>query len=465
MYSIELWRHGLVDNINQDDVKDSGNSMSTAQKRERLQEYVAALRKPDLGRLVQDRVSVDRGKLWDLYGGMLVNGNHECKKLSFYSLPRRGEDMTAKASNITTGYVIADLGIDPSQDLVALIEGPTHSKSSSTIRLCSIDSGKHHRLAKKSVIKHTPDISTQNYTYDISISSRYLAILFSSDKNKELAIWNWKTGTLKLRLVGRSLQSFSFWTSHHVLLAVVDTEGNDQPELRIMKFDQSGRKLQIGNAPYLCSFLYPSLAEGATSIRLRFLGSNPVPNWMPRPDPKFPFFLDGQNRAFIVRYDVTNGLKVFTFFLGVPYFTFQSCLDILHICPEKPKRFIWEYWGMKGSRMLPLKVDPDWERSSYGSMFAYLKSRRRSAAFPAKQELVLWDFNPQVPSLQDETQDEPNVIENHIGIFEDDVISNLPVKITSFPLPSSLLKAHPFDGVLLHDRNVILVEARSTHIS
>ena len=72
------------------------------------------------------RIPMKDGDVWELYGGVLAQGTRE-GALTFTQLPsdlRSIEEKNWTLGRSDLGVVVRDFGMDPSQDLLVLIESP-----------------------------------------------------------------------------------------------------------------------------------------------------------------------------------------------------------------------------------------------------------------------------------------------------------------------------------------------------
>lgn len=71
------------------------------------------------------RIPMEDGGLWELYGGILAQSTEEGASLTFIQLPSDLRSIEEKAWTLADlGLVVRDFGMDPSQDLLVLIERP-----------------------------------------------------------------------------------------------------------------------------------------------------------------------------------------------------------------------------------------------------------------------------------------------------------------------------------------------------
>ena len=70
------------------------------------------------------RIPMEGGGLWELYGGVLAQSTEE-GKLTFMQLPSDLRSIEEKVWTLgNLGLVVRDFGMDPSQDLLVLVQSP-----------------------------------------------------------------------------------------------------------------------------------------------------------------------------------------------------------------------------------------------------------------------------------------------------------------------------------------------------
>lgn len=70
-----------------------------------------------------EAIEMHTGGLWELYGNMLVQSKGRARRhLLFHQLPSRLRGIEERKWELRTEFMLRDFGIDPSQDLLVLLE-------------------------------------------------------------------------------------------------------------------------------------------------------------------------------------------------------------------------------------------------------------------------------------------------------------------------------------------------------
>lgn len=191
-----------------------GSALTITDRRKRLAEHQAAWR--DLRWRSEEVVPMLHGGVWELYGGVLAQGK-ERETLVFKQIPSQIKDIEGKEWEINLGFRIRDFGIDPSQDLLVVIEHPNVKyvlwvsscrilltcltcSGMYRIHLLALSTGKKHPKANDAtMVFRSPE--PERITFAIQVCEEYLGILFigtADDSESVLLIWNWHTGTVEL---------------------------------------------------------------------------------------------------------------------------------------------------------------------------------------------------------------------------------------------------------------------------
>ncbi|KAI0767461.1 hypothetical protein C8Q74DRAFT_1355564 [Fomes fomentarius] len=383
-----------------------------------------------------------KGGVWELYGGVIAQADGD-RTLAFVQLPsdiRRIEEKQWKIED--AGVVIRDFGMDPAQNLLIVVEHHEPDEHTLFIRvhLKSITDGAVHPAAVKGgVLIHTAP-RPGDHSYAIQTSEDLLGLLVH-DEMEELLVWNWKTGSLLLHVVGEHICSFAFLTSRHVLLTLFseleldeDTVGQSltDAQLRVVDLETtSGRQVDVSDLDYLCAFHYPAFADDYRVFNM-LIRSDPAPHWRPNPSLNVPFHVSRVDRLFVITITMIRHRFASSLLSLVPSSTLLSLINSLP--PKKTRRdFTWTEWGPDGSHFMPapLMHSGVWVCYVYG-MTLVLTYRTRS-----KLVVITYDFNPLTirqaqfnPNGVEELARERLVIEesnlNQLACFEDQVCTRLP---------------------------------------
>ncbi|KAJ3875709.1 hypothetical protein F5051DRAFT_413564 [Lentinula edodes] len=352
----------------------------------------------------QTRYPMKDAGLWELFGNVLAQNNPD-GSFVFVQLPSVHRNIPEREWKVkpTTPRFVRDFGMDPSQDLLVLIETPRRSAGRvdrhHCIYLRSMSTATKHPLATESgCIKHLRHFFDPDTSYSIQISLEFLAIFFHTASvlsANEFVIWDWKTGQTKLHVVGNELGSFCLLSERYVLLSLLTNlpDGRDHAQLLIVDFEQED--------PHRQSYL--NIAHGfklslpifhqSVEIRSFTLRSDPPSSWAPQSDLNVPFHIAQDARVFVasiwVHRDTLRHLA-----LLIPLHTLLRHKDLSGPISTKESTLVWEAWGPQGSRMTEIYTrNPSfeiWACNVYGTKFVFPECSDRSNH---TYTLQVFDFN------------------------------------------------------------------------
>ena len=164
------------------------------------------------------------GNAWVLYGGVLAQTMAD-GALVCHQLPSELRSIEEKSWSIGpfTGIPIRDFGMDPSEDVLVLIENinnagyvvgfskvgeyvihyknriilPNNTNIYHRLHLRSLSSGKSHPLALRCPILELPHLKgiDLDHNYSIEVSGNIIVLLIAGAQ-AQIAIWDWKTNAL-----------------------------------------------------------------------------------------------------------------------------------------------------------------------------------------------------------------------------------------------------------------------------
>ncbi|KAJ3761753.1 hypothetical protein EV360DRAFT_79966 [Lentinula raphanica] len=460
----------------------TNHNLGTKKKLELLRNWQA--RWTELDWSSETRYPMARAGLWELFGNVLAQNTMD-GSFAFVQLPSESRGIPERIWTVKpdTPAEVRDFGIDPSQDLLVLIDIPrwvAGRDAHHRIYIRTMSTAKKHPLASgPGLIEHprfTFDLGT---SYSIKISSDNLAIFFRRslmDSSNEFVIWDWRTGRKKLHLIDHEMESFCLLSERHVLLSVIsDTpEGYDQAGLLVVDFEQEGSVEQtLLSISHCFKFSLPAL-HTSTRLRSFAISSDPSPSWVPRDDILPSFHKARDSQLLVVSIWVqTDSLRHLT--LLVPR-------DIL--LPPKLGRMIdphssltWEAWGPQGTRITErFTRDPSfevWACHNYGTKFVLSEcSDRTDLSFA----LQVFDFNQKalrnaitqgqrvsgkfdvmdMDFLEYDTSfciTAPTIFPAG-EIFEEEVRTSLPFRWIAKSMPS----IHPNAAVMCSEDSIVVVE-------
>ncbi|CDZ97397.1 hypothetical protein [Phaffia rhodozyma] len=184
----------------------------------------------------------DRGSLYDYLGGVLAIGlESPCRTLRFYKIPSTDGPTEVFSRMFSPGWTIKDFTMDPSQDLLVLIQVYTPSfngrpliprRLSYRLHFFNLTSFAPHPEAKEHVvdwpftlvesrIRVSPFVSVMDSNVMLDAQSR-----FRDRAQGGAVIWNWRTGVIVSSLPTSnedSIQSVAFIGPDLLLTAVCNT--------------------------------------------------------------------------------------------------------------------------------------------------------------------------------------------------------------------------------------------------
>lgn len=413
------------------------------------------------------RHSMAGGGLWELFGNVLAQQDLT-GSLVFRQLPSRYRGIQDKEWRVKPDpqLKVRDFGIDPSQDLLVLVEAPRwrgqnpdhcyrfHLKSMSS---CD----KHPQASGDGVLVHKQELPDPHLSYSIQVSGDHLGILFHSveaDIN-ELIVWNWRSGHMYMHLTGDEMRSFSFLSEQHVVVALVSLSPADEFNASLLVVDytlESSDKKEYDEVVYSYSLSLPRLSPSTLPIRFA-IRCDPSPSWTPDPNLRVPFHLARSNRVYAVSLQVQTddiddeeeeGGHLLELF--VPQSTFLGYMGVLG---KAQRQIDWETWGPGGTRFMEFPRgqvnSTTWVCCSYGSRYVVKECSSRTNDTCM---VLLYDFNKRaraedtIPQTQDPSvlpvlpPDEsfhvttPTEIKK---IFATNVSTSMPYRVHSVALPAA----------------------------
>ncbi|KAF8512139.1 hypothetical protein BU17DRAFT_54214 [Hysterangium stoloniferum] len=273
-YNNELEITGFIDT-------GSGSSLSIAERLEQLETIERNWATLTFRLKVGIPKPVGRN-IWELFGGVFTLGTSGGRGLSYTELPsltRRTLTCTWKHDDL--GLDIRDFGIDPSQDLVVLIEvpaGPRAHQGVYSIHLRSMRTGDQHHCAAQPIIVCIPQPfqpgGVARYTFVIQIMGDFLGLLFQTPMPHDMRagvafVWNWKTGQIAIRIQSndsfKRFDFFSFLSPRHILISthmhVRDAKSPPALEIYDFMFPESTE-----NPPPIRIFEFPVFCSGVAAL-------------------------------------------------------------------------------------------------------------------------------------------------------------------------------------------------------
>jgi hypothetical protein len=266
--------------------------------------------------------------------------------------------------------------------------------------------------------------------------------------------------------VGKKMKSFVFLTENHVMLGIVT---KSTVNLRVMAFKNvTETEIGVDRASFLCSFSYPSFAQGAHPANMT-IRSDPQPLWTPNPLLHVPFSNDSSCRLYVITLWVTTHWQLTrTLALCIPSSTLLKYVECFNAGQEH-RVIPWEEWGPNGTRMLPsLEIPPTWVCYVFGTKIIELGADI-DVGYPV--EVTVYDFNQlayrrafqqRYPRNEKITFFSARNGTSCNGLFRTEFNTYLPYLMRKFSLgrPMSIVEA-----VMCSEDNLILVAVRIPMLS
>ncbi|KIL61348.1 hypothetical protein M378DRAFT_166998 [Amanita muscaria Koide BX008] len=367
---------------------EDGYNYSLASSREMLAEHQAGWN--NLRWTNEEWVQIHEHGYWELCGNVLAQQSEDGSALQFMRLPSKSREVTvAKWTVHGKIFQMHDFCIDPSQDLLIVIEQPFWDQNDFMCRifLWTLSTGEPHPLvAETHVLTHVLQVK-QNLMVEqhvTGICGDALGILFEHVNSdvKEFVFWNWKTGEIIAHITADYVRSFTFLSERHVMLG-----DHIQPALVVVDIVAEDPKLQtLDEVENAFTFHFPSMAVGADVLGMK-IRSDPAPGWKPG---SVPFFTARHNHLVFInilihrRDSATGRTEVSLYALSSSFLSL-----IRNATAQKSEHFDWLSWGPEGSRMTlyHFRLLEHWMRYVYGTR--HVSSRW----LPEASYIYMYDFN------------------------------------------------------------------------
>ncbi|KAG1834914.1 hypothetical protein DFJ58DRAFT_821238 [Suillus subalutaceus] len=352
------------------------------------------------------------------------------------------------------GISTRDFAIDPSQDLIALVQCDddfVNNSSYTDVHIRTISSNVKHPEASSPVIR-TLTQSTMTSAF-IQIVDDVIGMMFWMEfENPRITIWNWKTGQILVDRDGDDLPShisdFSF-ISNRAYMITIRTDGGS---IQVFTFGEKQHEIV-----HVASLSLPPMKS--THLVHCTIHTGP---FVARCLPNTPFWTNQEERMYVlsvqyVQVDMNVPSARPRFFL---FFKNNTPLRYIRKYREQgetnPLEVPWEEWGPRESRMLHHQVPYQWLRYVHGYR----------VVFPLQSgNMQVLDFNvrktkrhvfPQQPDSKAsiEVIDYPSIILSD-GIFSGPVETSLPYRVCR----RDELKG--FSGVMIDEQRLIGLKSPS----
>lgn len=381
--------------------------MSSAHRLEQLDKHTSAWKNLKWSREIT--IPMEDGTLWELFGGVLVQNTID-NRLHIWQLPSdlRGIEEKKWTLGPNFGFTVADVAMDPLQDLLVLIDGINSNMTSGytfiamlkmialvatsefCVHLRTLSTGTPHPLSKATAL-HCPYEDEVDGSYCIQIFGGLVAVLFTpiSFEEKMLMVWEWKTGRQLLVSIflpenlwsdplhqdsSRSdIKSFSLLSNNCIIIGLVDQD--IFPVLIVMNLE-----LQITHCLSYPAFHYTSSLD---CLQIR---ADPGP--LAEVNDTVPFYQDNEDFIVVVTMmftanDTTENV--------VHFFSSKYLIALVKSQTDRP--FGVYTWMLRDTRMF---ITPDSEPSNiwvchvFGTRFVIIE---RAPDGKCRSVVRIYDFN------------------------------------------------------------------------
>ncbi|KAI0058434.1 hypothetical protein BV25DRAFT_1919318 [Artomyces pyxidatus] len=161
------------------------------------------------------------GRFGKLHGNVWAHWSSDTK-ISFCQLPSRLRAIEQRSWEVECGLPLPGFGIDPSQDLLVLVERHRTTNPQRHIHFRSLSTGQPHVNARSVTLTIPDKLQIHAEALDIQVFDDRVGIRHSPELRHGLCavtIWDWKTGSLELCFYMRG-SLFIFLDKSHVLSSI-----------------------------------------------------------------------------------------------------------------------------------------------------------------------------------------------------------------------------------------------------
>ncbi|KAA1473248.1 hypothetical protein DENSPDRAFT_881900 [Dentipellis sp. KUC8613] len=443
-YAIERGAEGMADGLPTHDI-------STAERLNCLLERRDNWRQMKAKKVVS--LSLDDNCLaYELVSGVLaivgnkpgVYGNEGRSHLTASWLPSTSQDERRVVFD-DLGLVVKDFAMDPTQDLLALVEHRMDAMDNMIgdiqIHLRTLSTNQRHERAKVPVLRHGIQQSAVNSTMQIADD---VIGMFLSFPCAGIFIWNWTTGEMLVNAYHEAwlVHDFSFLSSRAYMLTIRNMEGC----LELFVFGE--------NHFHVASLSLPEIQQ---DVILNLMRTHTGPFTAGAP-PDAPFYVLPEYRVHVLTLLYIRPSPHRLVRMVIDHAALMSNItEYFETKAHSPILKRWADWGPFATRALDYSHWRHWLRYVHG----------RRVVFPGQERTTVLDFgldcirNPSGPTLEDytdpsgcpisistDTVTEPTELPAG-GHFKAPIITRLPFRIAEF---SNTASEH---GIMIDDQRLI----------
>ncbi|KAI0795917.1 hypothetical protein C8Q75DRAFT_744368 [Abortiporus biennis] len=392
---------------------------------------------------------------------MTIPGHTGSRYLACTWLPTRSEPAHTLVKE-DIGIPSRDFAIDPSQDLIALVDvDESFDNIQIQISLRTISTNKQHPLASKAELIGQVPLHVNSCF--IQFVQDVVGMFFWVD-GPGLMIWNWHTGELVVRALQSELHhgtwDFSFLSSRAFMLTTIGGSGS----IEIYSFSGHAITHEDGSLvppAHAASLRLPDLKD---PYEIRKFSTHSSPFLGGNISRGKPFTTSQENRVHLM--SIHYGAQGPRFHLLI-----KNDFLLSHVPPNfayqdqsKAVTKQWSEWGVKNSRFLEHNVSFKWLRYVHGQRVVLppFPISGRPGSPNHKSKVCIIDFNvwPRRKVRDGEVFDNLATGISTVpamNIFEEDVVSSLPYAVYS--------RVGPFEhsGFMIDEERLVGLQLPQSH--
>ncbi|KAH9037201.1 hypothetical protein EDB85DRAFT_625041 [Lactarius pseudohatsudake] len=426
--------------------------LTTSERLELLKNYEASWKNLEWNE--HTTIFSPAGSLWELYGNVWAHSRGS-DAIEFIQIPSRLRGIPMRQWTLRFNFPLRDFGMDPSQDLLVMIENFRNAPELSRIHLRSLSTGEKHPLAGSTgVVEHTlaaPNIVIDRWSHSIRICRDYVGILFTERfgnmNDSELVVWSWRTGVRKLLVLSTSMRSFAFLGDNFILASTATP-----PALLVYGLEQRPAYDATHASTYLLHFLIGTLLHETRASDI-LLTSDPSPGWLPSAGLQVPFQIAGDERMIAMNLQrIDNWGRLSRETILIPAKTLLGQIESLLI--EERRDVVWESYGSQFRERVPLYGEWDvWTCFVFGMRHI----RPRVIRLHGKPMMVVRDLSPmRCLKASEEEREESNAL--YQAMTWGSHMSYPRSILKCVPLPESIRNPQDVNLMISEDGIVVLDE-------
>ncbi|EPQ55952.1 hypothetical protein GLOTRDRAFT_138664 [Gloeophyllum trabeum ATCC 11539] len=360
-YKIELAVAGMEDGPT--------SAISVSERLQRLKNYTEAWKTMSFSPEVETVTLT--GNLWELCGGVLgLSDRAKPATLMFRKLPAIARGIEGKEWTIEdVGFPIRDFKMDPSQDLLVMIELPPEPPAGGfvpcKIHLRTLNGNKPHPSVSDSVMVtsiRTPHDDSLCFT--IKLCGDRLGIMLEYLRHEDhrgdvdIMVYNWRTAASLFRIYGidSPIEAYTFLSEEYILLGIAE---DCVPRLEVYKLyeDSNITRREWNGQDYFCAFAYGRKPHSIMWGSMVIQGEAPT-SWSQSGYEDIPFFTSPSRRVVGVMFDDALDADADWSHHTRHLIHLPKLLSLVSLRPEQTgTTYVWPFWANDTALSVP-ELDP-----------------------------------------------------------------------------------------------------------